>query len=175
MNIQEIIREHSEEENFDLKYKIGDKLERIQFNMTPTIAYDYLLIDVNNKYSFLHPDLNKCQCEDLPEKSDYAIYFEKISSFCKRTFDEILNQSDYKEHIHEVKINPTVRDLLKQIFKKQITSIDLPTIWQFALYTNKKNERAPRILFFIGHWGIIYILAFDQWHQTSLMQDNIKK
>jgi len=69
MNIQEIIREHIEEENLDLKYKIGDRLERIQFNMTPTIAYDYLLTDINNQYSFLHPDLNKCQCEDLPGKS----------------------------------------------------------------------------------------------------------
>ena len=33
MNIQEIIREHIEEENFDLKYKIGDKLEHIQFKV----------------------------------------------------------------------------------------------------------------------------------------------
>lgn len=169
MNIQEIIREHIEEENLDLKYKIGDRLERIQFNMTPTIAYDYLLTDINNQYSFLHPDLNKCQCEDLPGKSDYAIYFEKISSFCKKTFNEILNQSDYKEHIHEVKMNQTVRDLLQQIFKRRITSTNLPNIWQFALYTNKKDNRAPRILFFIGNLGIIYILAFDQWHKTSLM------
>lgn len=169
MNIQEIIREHIEEENLDLKYKIGDRLERIQFNMTPTIAYDYLLTDINNQYSFLHPDLNKCQCEDLPGKSDYAIYFEKISSFCKKTFNEILNQSDYKEHIHEVKMNQTVRDLLQQIFKRRITSTNLPNIWQFALYTNKKDNRAPRILFFIGNLEIIYILAFDQWHKTSLM------
>ena len=169
MNIQEIIREHIEEENLDLKYKIGDRLERIQFNMTPIIAYDYLLTDINNQYSFLHPDLNKCQCEDLPGKSDYAIYFEKISSFCKKTFNEILNQSDYKEHIHEVKMNQTVRDLLQQIFKRRITSTNLPNIWQFALYTNKKDNRAPRILFFIGNLGIIYILAFDQWHKTSLM------
>ena len=175
MSIQEIISEHIEEENLDLKYKIGDKLEQIQFHITPTIAYDYLLTDRDNQYSFLHPDLNKCQCEDLPGKSDYAIYFEKISSFCKRTFDEILNQSDYKEHIHRVNINSTISHLLEQIFKKRITSTNLPDIWQFALYTNKKDKRAPRILFFIGHWGVIYILALDQWHQTSLMQNNIKK
>ena len=66
-------------------------------------------------------------------------------------------------------MNQTVRNLLQQIFKRRITSTNLPNIWQFALYTNKKDNRAPRILFFIGNLGIIYILAFDQWHKTSLM------
>lgn len=171
-NFKEIIRDHFEEEHRDLKYKIGDRLEHLRFNLTPTIAYDYLLTDTNDPYSFLHPDLNKCQCEDLPGKSDYAIYFEKINSFCKKTFDEILNQSNFKEHIHKVNTNPTLRGLLQQIFKKRITSLNLPDIWQFALYTNKKDNRAPRILFFIGDYGVIYILAFDQWHETSLMREH---
>lgn len=160
-NLEEFIAK----ENTNFKYGAGDKITEIVLDTTPIIAYDYLFFEDNNEHSFHNEELNKNSSEEFPNKSDYAIYFEKIKSFCCRTLDESLNNLDYKEHTHIVNPNKRIGSILTKIFGKSLKHEDWPPIMQFCLYTNQKDDKAPRIFCAIGNFAIVYILFYDPYHK----------
>lgn len=159
----------------DLKYKFGDEICNIDDDGTPTIAYDYLYLDSGDKYSFLNPELNQNFSEEFPNESDYAIYFRKIKSFCKKTLNKSLYHSKKEEHIHIVNSNERLVDLLRKTAKTTFNHNNIPQFGQFALYTNVKDNRAPRVFFFIGNYAIVYILFYDPYHEITKMKEDINK
>jgi hypothetical protein len=153
-------------EGTTLKYSVGDRNIKVDLDATPTISYDYLFIEDDSEHSFHNEEFNKLSSEQYPDRSDYAIYFEKIKSFCRRTLDDSLNNSNYKEHIHIIKPNKRIKEILtKKIFSKTLRDEDLPPIMQFSLYTNQNNDKAPRIFCAIGNFAVVYILFYDPYHK----------
>ena len=163
--INEQISDFIEDEERDLKFILGDKLDSIQFEVTPTIAYDYLNIDVVEDYSFHHNELHSFSSEEYPNKSDYNIYFEKVKSFCSQSLNTSLNCSHHSEHLKLVNPNSRLLNVVKRIFNvDRITDEAMPQFGELGLYTNKNDNKAPRIFFFIGNVGIVYILFYDPFH-----------
>tara|TARA_R110001632_G_scaffold232421_1_gene373163 strand:- start:3310 stop:3834 length:525 start_codon:yes stop_codon:yes gene_type:complete len=164
-NILDEISNLIEYEERDLKFRLGDDFP-ITFTTTPSIAYDYLNINDDLDYSFHNPEFLKMESEEFPNKSDYNIYFDKIKNLCKKSLDESLNNSSHKEHLKTVNPNKNLVNVVKKIFKKNhIPPEQLPQFGEFGLYTNKKSNRAPRVFFFIGNAGMIYILFYDPFHK----------
>jgi hypothetical protein len=146
----------------DLKYVKGDKSTEIHLDATPTIAYDYLFLEESNEYSFSNEEFTKNSSEEFPNKSDYAIYFEKIKSICSNTIDKTLNQ----RHTHFVNPNRRLHIILKNIFEVDLIDEIQNSILQFPLYTNKTEKgKSPRIFCFIGKYAIIYVLFYDPYHK----------
>ena len=83
----------------DLKFKINDKILPINFDCSPCISYDYLLLESGNEYSFLNPEINNITSEDFPNLSDAQIYFDKIKQVCKTKFDNLTNNSFFFQTI----------------------------------------------------------------------------
>ena len=165
-SISEFVNGERELNKPNLKYELGDRIYPIDLDVAPTISYDYLFLDPNHTHSFHNDELNEKTCEEIPDKSDYAIYFEKIKSFCKRPLGDSIDKVNYQEHIHVIPPNRKLKELLKLASKKSsIENIDLPQFGQFALYTNRGNSKAPRIFFFIGNYAIIYVLFYDPYHE----------
>jgi hypothetical protein len=77
-NLSDEISNLIDEEGRDLKFKIRDKLLPLNFDCTPSISYDYLLLNRNNEFSFHNPELNKATSEEFPFLSDSQIYFQRI-------------------------------------------------------------------------------------------------
>ena len=146
-----------------------DLLDKYDFETT--ISYQYLLLDAEHPFSFYNSDFNQVHSEEFPGKSDAMIYLSKVKILCKKSLYETMTDEDFlrREHIHKVSVNPTLKKLRERIFKRRDTSNTQKDIWQFALYTNKNDNRAPRILFFVGNYGILYILAYDPKHEITLM------
>ncbi|MDR1553999.1 MAG: hypothetical protein LBS69_11155 [Prevotellaceae bacterium] len=166
MTLLDSLEDFVAKEGSTLKYRFGDKNIQIDFDATPTISYDYLFIADNSEYSFHNEELNKKSSEEYPNKSDYAIYFEKIKSFCCRTLNESLHNSNHKEHIHTIKPNNKLKKIFTQIFcNKLLKDEDLPPFMQFSLYTNQNDDKAPRIFCAIGNYAVIYILFYDPFHK----------
>lgn len=84
-DLAEEINNLIEEEGRDLKFKIKDKLLPINFDCSPSISYDFLLLDYE-EYSFLNPEFNKSTSEEYPGLSDAQIYFEKMKKICCQIF-----------------------------------------------------------------------------------------
>lgn len=154
-----------EEEEFDLKFRLGQKVYKLNLDFTPTIAYDYLNIDDDLDYSFHHSEFHSFTCEKSPKKSDYNIYFDKIKALCTKTLDDSINNSHYTEHLKVINPNKKLLDIVKKIFGvSYISHEQLPQFGELGLYTNKVGNKAPRIFFFIGNLGVIYILFYDPFH-----------
>lgn len=165
LNILDEIQYFIEDEERDLKYQLGDNF-LIPLTTTPSIAYDYLNIDDVPEYSFHNPEFLKTESEEFPNKSDYNIYFNKIKDLCKRSLDDSLYNLPYTEHLKTIRPNKNLLSVVKKIFKKDyIPDEQLPQFGEFGLYTNKNNDRAPRVFFFIGNVGMIYILFYDPFHK----------
>jgi hypothetical protein len=166
MDFIDQINDFIEYEESDFKFKIGqDKIVKLNLDFTPTIAYDYLNLNDDLDYSFHHPEFLEATSEEYPEKSDYSIYFEKIKKLCLNTIDDSLNNSHYTEHLKTISPNKKLLDVVKKIFKvSSIRDEQLPQFGELGLYTNKKGKKSPRIFFFIGNLGIIYILFYDPFH-----------
>ncbi len=64
-SITDEIENFIESEGRDLKFKIYDKIH-INFDWTPSISYDYLLLDKQNEFSFFNPELNNISSEEFP-------------------------------------------------------------------------------------------------------------
>lgn len=161
----EQINDFIEFEESDFKFKLGQKVYKLNLDFTPTIAYDYLNIDSDLNYSFHHNEFHEFSSEIEPGKSDYNIYFDKIKTLCSRTIDESINESHYTEHLKVISPNKNLLDVVKKIFGvTHIPHDQLPQFGELGLYTNKDGTKAPRVFFFIGNLGIIYILFYDPFH-----------
>ena len=163
--INDQISDFIDAEERDLKFRLGDSLVKLQFDFTPTIAYDYLNITDDLDFSFHHSEFHLVSSEENPQKSDYQIYFEKVKLFCTNTLDDSLNNSDYREHLKLVSPNKNLLDVVKKIFNVDYISPEqMPQFGELGLYTNKQNSKSPRIFFFIGNIGIVYMLFYDPFH-----------
>lgn len=151
-----------EKEGRDLKYKIKDKLLPINFDCTPSISYDYLLLDESNEYSFLNPEFNTITSEDFPNYSDSQIYFLKAQEICKNNFKDL---SDDKFFFDIINPNRNLKHIVDFIFSEKLQADQIPPFIEIRLYTNKISNKAPRIFGFIGNANIIYILFYDPFHK----------
>jgi len=78
-NISDEIENFIQDAGRDLKYRPKDKLLPINFECSPSISYDYLLLGTSSEYSFLNTEINKISSEEFPNLSDSQIYFMKPS------------------------------------------------------------------------------------------------
>ncbi len=170
------IKDFLEEEGRDFRYKIGDKAINLHSDLdfTPIISYEYLNIDALADFSFVQPEFQSFTSEQYPDKSDYHIYFETIKYVCSKKLNDLLNE-DYTKHFKT--INNPKKELVEIVSKilniKNNTKMQLPQLGEFALYTNKNGNKAPRIFFFIGNLGIIYVLFYDPFHKIFPLKNNI--
>ena len=146
-------------------YSFGDKIDvdniRNSFDNLPLFSYAHIDLTITD-YGF------RQSCFD---NKDIRKYFETVKEFSTKTINDLIN-SDYKNHFH---FYPTPKGkilwLLKQISgKKYFRESELPSIGQFALYTegNADRERgikSPRIFFMLGANAIFYILFYDPYHE----------
>lgn len=151
-----------EEEGRDLKFKIKDKLLPINFDCSPSISYDYLLLDESNEYSFLNPEFNNITSEEQPNLSDSQIYFTKAHEICKNNFKDL---SDDNFFFKIIRPNRNLKDVVDFIFSEKLQDDQIPPFIEIRLYTNKVGNKAPRVFGFIGNANIIYILFYDPFHQ----------
>ena len=161
-NITDEINYLIEEEGRDLKFKIKDKLLPINFDCSPSISYDFLLLDSSNEFSFLNTEINKTTSEDFPNLSDSQIYFEKIKKICKSDFQSLTTDSFFFQNISPNRNLKTITDF---IFSQKLQANQIPQFIEIRLYTNKIGNKAPRIFGFIGNANIIYILFYDPFHR----------
>lgn len=152
-----------EDEGRDLKFKIKDKLLPLNFDCTPSISYDYLLLDKSNEFSFLNPEFNKITSEEFPNYSDSHIYFLKAQEICKNNFK---NLSEDKFFFEIIKPNRNLKEIVDFIFSEKLQADQIPPFIEIRLYTNKNGNKAPRIFGFIGNANIIYILFYDPFHKV---------
>ncbi|WP_460617324.1 hypothetical protein [Hymenobacter ruber] len=69
-------------------------------------------------------------------------------------------------HFHEVDRWRLVQHGLIEKFQAKLSgrTKGLPPVYQFALYTDSSRGSAPRVLGYVGKWGIFYLLWFDWLH-----------
>lgn len=161
-NLSDEINNLIEDEGRDLKFKIQDKLTPINLNCTPSISYDYLLLDHGSDYSFLNPEINTITSEEFPHLSDSQIYFKKLNEICTSNFSD-LNDSTF--FFQMISPNRKLKDIVDFIFSIKLQADQIPPFIELKLYTNKNSIKAPRIFGFIGNANIIYILFYDPFHQ----------
>ncbi len=160
-NLSEEIKNLIEEEGRDYKFKVKDKILPINFESSPLISYDYLLLKSSHNYSFFNPEFNSITSEEYPNLSDSQIYFIKIKEICKNNFDSL---EDSKFLFKTITPNKKLKELSDFIFSKKLSPEQIPQFIEIILYTNKKGNKAPRIFGFIGNFSIIYILFYDPFH-----------
>jgi hypothetical protein len=156
------------EEPVDLKYKFEDKLqdEDIKKSMTntPLFCYDYIDLETTD-YHFNQ------ECLD---GVDARSYFQQVKKFSQIPLNDLINQSNYKDHFRVYNTpGRKIKELLEKISgKATLLPEQIPSLGEFALYTDQDRKadretgvKSPRIHFFIGEHGIIYILFFDPYHE----------
>ncbi len=161
--------DYEEADSIDnLKFNFGQKIinsEISQYNSnTPLFGYDYIDLD-KTSYHF------KQTCFD---NFDLKYYFEKVKELSNISINDLINKSSYKEHFHFYH-NPKgkLRSLLCIISnKKSLKDEEVPSIGQFALYTNQEADRgsnikSPRIYFMLGPYAVFYILFYDPFHEIN--------
>jgi len=160
-NLNEEIVNLIEEEGRDLKYKLRDKLYPINFDCTPSISYDFLLLEPQNEYSFSNSEMNVVSSEELPNLSDAQIYFQRIKEICNKCFYDLEEEYYFKI----ISPNKKIKDIVQFIFSEKLHAEQIPLFIEIKLYTNKNNKKAPRVFGFIGNASMIYILFYDPFHQ----------
>ncbi|MCH4828617.1 hypothetical protein [Flavobacterium columnare] len=164
LDLQNQIEDFIEAENRDFLFKVGDKTYKPIEKLKLSISYQYLLND-NSEFSFKNIEFSKKASQFIKNKTDYQIYFEKISEICN------LEYSFFKEETKKFIIISSPNKELKaqacNILKIKPNELDrIPQLFiEIKLYTNKKNNRAPRIFGFIGHLNILHILFYDPFHK----------
>lgn len=166
-NINDELREFIEEEGRDIKFRRGDILLPLNYDCSPSISYDYLLVDSTSKYSFSNPEINKTTSIEFPELSDSQIYFHQINKVCKRKFSGLENDRFFER----ITPNQNLKAVANFIFSQKLTPEQTPFFIEIRLYTEKL--KAPRIFGFIGNLNIIYILCYDPFHEIYNKQGKI--
>lgn len=162
-NLSDYIENFIEDEGRDLKFKVKDILIPSNMSSTPSISYDYLLLDPNSEYSFLNPEINKLTSENFPNLSDSQIYFERIKEVCVSDFNKLYDNTPFFQIISSP--NRNLKNVVDFIFSKNLQPEQIPSFIELKLYTNKNGDKAPRVFGFIGNASIIYILFYDPFHK----------
>lgn len=160
-NIAEEIDFFIEEKGRDIKFKKGDFIRPINYDCSPSISYDYLLVD-SSEYSFLNPEINKITSEQFSTLSDSQIYFQQIKKICVSNFEDLANNTFLFKIINP---NKKLKEIANFIFSQRLKFEQTPSFIEIKLYTNKGGNKAPRIFGFIGNLNIIYILCYDPFHK----------
>lgn len=134
---------------------------REQEKWFPTFAVNYVSLNQSGL------------CFDNPSLS--VEKFISLLTKCKElndlTYQQLIDSSRklHRFHIvepHKLKKVGLWRPLcdLWRITPGSRTEDELPEIYQFGLYTKAETEQAPRVLGFVGRWGVFYLLWFDVDH-----------
>ncbi len=158
----EEINNFIEDQGRDLKYKIKDKIFPINFESSPSISYDYLLLNSSDEYSFLSSEMNNITSEEYPNLSDSQIYFIKINEICKKYFSDL---EDNRLLFKTISPNKKLKDIANFIFSQRLEPEQIPQFIEIILYTNINGDKAPRVFGFIGNVSIIYVLFYDPFHK----------
>lgn len=136
------------------------------YSKTPLFSYDF--IDLNITGYHFHQD-----CFDT---NDVHQYFKMVKHLSRNSINDLLNNSDYKKHFHIYSIpKGKLRELVVKISGKHgLKDEQLPSVGQFALYTNQNGyadrtsgEKSPRIFFMVGDHAILYLLFYDPYHEIK--------
>jgi hypothetical protein len=129
-----------------------------QSHLTPAFGLDYISLE-QGRFCFDNPNIPK-------------VDFIELLKCCNRM--SALSYSDIGDksvgnayHFHEVdKRKLRARGLLDKFqHKLDGRTRGLPPVYQFALYTDSGRGTAPRVLGYIGKWGIFFLLWFDWGHE----------
>ena len=129
--------------------------------LTPLFAFDYISLN-ESSFCFNNPAISA---------ADWMAFMKKCKGISGLKYSDMLDKSYEDEHrFHQVKfkqlrpygLDKYIEDLCRNSAKTSKFSI--PDIYQFGLYTDKENNRAPRIVGFIGKWAVFYLLWFDVGH-----------
>lgn len=157
-----------EEEIEPLKYKIGD--DDVRFpninEYTLLFAFDYLSLN-STKYCFNNPII-------LVEDFIKIYEFKKETSKIKiRDFTDN-RYIKQKYHFHAIDIYSKSKSFLVDIFTKllgkKMKPSELPSLYQFAIFTDNDTLKAPRIVGFFGKRGVFHILLLDYEHSIYPMK-----
>lgn len=125
------------------------------YHFKPVFGLDYISLN-KTAFCFNNPEIPARDFIEL------LVRCNKISSL---TYSELHDTSfGNGYHFHEVDKPRLARNGLIDKFRERIPERKkaLPPVYQFALYTDK--ETAPRVLGYIGKWGVFYLLWFDYGH-----------
>ncbi|WP_264537622.1 hypothetical protein [Flavobacterium sp. N1736] len=162
-NINDEISYFIDGKGSDFTFKFGDKVYKPIDNSAAYISYRYLLND-DSEYSFKNPEFLINGSQSITDKTDYQIYFEKISKLCCIDYNSLIN--DTANYILISSPNKKLIEVLCTVFRKpEIKKEEIPPIIEIKLYTNKQDNRAPRVFGLLGNMNIIYILFYDPFHQ----------
>lgn len=128
-----------------------------QSHFEPVFGFDYISLN-QGKFCFDNPKI---------PASDFIELLAKCKEISSLSYDNLTNAADRFEHrFHPVDRRKLEACGLSARSKITINGVekDIPEIYQFGLYTDKKAGSAPRVIGFIGKWGIFYLLWFDWEH-----------
>lgn len=143
-------------------YKVSNKLTYDEIRLSRkthiVICYDY--IRLHGDYGFLDESFGSREAME---------YFSKMKDFSGKSFEDIIDATNYEYHFHPTTIKGKIKEELKKEFGKHISFDDL-IVHHFALYTEDRADRAtgkksPRIHFLLGKYGMVYILFYDPYHE----------
>jgi len=148
----------------DFTFKLGEDIIKTPINNSSIyLSYRYLLND-NSDFSFNNVEFLKTSSEKYLNKNDYQIYFDKVNTLCSIDYNKFLEDTLNYKLIQEP--NKELKSILCSIFNvSSIKNEQIPPIVEIRLYTNKKNNRAPRVFGLLGTMNIIYILVYDPFHK----------
>jgi hypothetical protein len=144
----------------DTKYIRGASLpsEKELEDFTLSFAYDYASVDAStlcfNNHSIII--------------DDYRYFFQFKKEVSTISVKQLLNNKhEYRFHTIDLYQKKTLIEPLKKLLgikEEKIKVSSLPTIYQLGVYTDSDNQKAPRIVGFIGYYGIFHVLWFDYSH-----------
>ncbi len=149
-----------------IKFKIGDK--DINFpnieQYTLLFAFDYISLK-STKYCFNNPNIT---LDDFKEIYNFK---KKVSSITIKSFIEDSNMK-YLYRFHDINIyqKKFLIAIFQELLGRNIDVSKLPTLYQFAIYTDNVNKKAPRIVGFFGKMGVFHVLLLDYEHSIYSMQ-----
>lgn len=165
IDLQNQIEEFIDNEERDFIFKVGDKTYKPIEKLRLSVSYQYLLND-KSEFSFKNIEFSKKASQFIPNKTDYQIYFDKISEICGLEY--CIFKEKTKQFIIITDPNKELKAQACKILNIQPNELDrIPKLFvEIRLYTNKKNKRAPRIFGFLGHLNVLYIMYYDPFHKT---------
>lgn len=128
-------------------------------HLTPVFAFDHVQMN-GSAFCFNNPAVTPVE---------WVALMQKCQELSALTFPKLLDADFSDGHrFHEVSLGKLrahgLDKHLEQVCRASARNakIELPTVWQFALYTNAAG--APRVLGYVGKWAVFYLLWFDVGH-----------
>lgn len=160
---QSLLEDLIDDEDRDFSFILGDKSYKPINKSKLYISYSHLLND-ESEYSFNNSEFLVQGSEQIKNKTDSQIYFEKVNKICKT--DYLTSIDDTKNFILINSPNKTLKSMLGKVFNDaNIREDNIPPFFEIRLYTNTNNNRAPRVFGFLGPMNILYVLFYDPFHK----------